>query len=264
MSRARRRNSERREDRRTGARTVLVLFFCAGIALLGLLAGGEHRAATARLGRNPMVGYYPKGMPHYPRVQELPAGRDTRVGGSQVRMSYFTTEDDPAKVAEFYGERWRQKRYHVRDDVTHVGGVVSAVDAENGRIYQVLITVKQGRTVVFPSMTVAPGAAMDQPKQPPPVPLFPESTAVVHLASTEGSVRSRVILSVNDGGLEANVGHYERALRAAGYRPESSEQKPLGPEHRVLLYRKEGSEVTINLSAMSAKRVRVHMMVVES
>ena len=255
------------------ARALLVLFLCAGIAVLGLLAGGEHRKARARWEKNPMVGYYPEGMPHYPRVRELPAGKSTSVGRARVRMSYFTTEDGPDRVADFYARFWRARRFFVRDDVTHVGGVVSAVDAHKGRVYQALITVRGGHssktgasaptTVVFPSVTTSPTRAMESLDREPPVPLYPESRAVIHLGASEGKTGARVVLSVNDGGLEANLDHYRRVLRGAGYRPENRKnEKPLGEQHHILVYRKEGSEVTVNLTAMGEDRVRVHMMVV--
>jgi hypothetical protein len=96
------------------------------------------------------------------------------------------------------------------------------------------------------------------------VPLFPESKAIINLGSREGGTTSRAILSVNDGGLEENLEHYERELSKAGYRPESSEKQPAGEHHRILLFRKQGSEVTVNLSTMAGKRIRVHIMVVDS
>ena len=40
--------------------------------------------------------------------------------------------------------------------------------------------------------------------------------------------------------------------------------QPLDENHRILLYRKQGGEITVNLNAMGGKRVRVHIMVVGS
>jgi len=246
------------------SRTLLVLFFCAGIATLGLLTGGQHRLARARLEQDPMVGYYPEGMPRYPRVQEVPAGNNSQVGGSTVRMSFFTTEDEPSRVAEYFGRAWRARHFFVRDDVTHVGGVVSAIDVKYRRVYQILVTVSNGHTTVFPSVTTSPSQAMASLHEPSPIPLFPESRAVINLGSKEGDTAARVILSINDGGLEPNLAHYRRVLQEAGYRPESTRTRPLDENHRILLYRKQGGEITVNLNAMGGKRVRVHIMVVGS
>lgn len=246
-------------------RTLAVLFLCAGIAFLGLLAGGDHPEAGARLHQDPMIGYYSADMPRYPDVNEIPAGRETSVGGAGVRMSFFTTPDDPAKVARHYGRFWRQRRFFVRDDITHVGGVVSAVDVEHSLIYQVLVSTRKGHSEVFPSVTRSPLRAMETSSRPAPVPLFPDSKAVITLASKEGKTGARIHLSTNAGTLDDNLAHYARELRNIGYRPELKKQpEKLSETHRVLLYRKGSSEVTINLTALSKKKVRVHIMAVGS
>ena len=247
------------------ARTLLVLFFCAGIAFLGLLAGGEHRAATAQRVSDPMVGYFPPDMPRYPGAREVPAGPASNVGGTKVRMSVFSTTDEPAKVTRFYSQFWQQRRLFVREDVTHVGGVVSAVDSGGGRVYQAMLVRRGERTMVFPSVTSAPLSASETNTNTSPVPLFPGSRAVINLGSKEGNTRARVTLSVNSGTLRDNVVHYRRELSAAGYR-QQIRQKPklLGPQHHILLFFKEGSEVTVNITAMGEDRVRVHIMDVRS
>ncbi len=254
----------RRPKSHPAARTLAVLFFCAGIAFLGLLAGGEHRPAAGQRNRDPMMGYYPADMPRYPGAREVPAGPAGNVGHTRVRMSVFSTKDEPAKVARFYGNFWQQRRLYVREDVTHVGGVVSAVDAGGGRIFQAMLVRRGERTMVFPSVTTSPLAAADT-TAPPPVPLFPDSKAVINLGNKEGGTKAAVTLSVNSGTLRDNVVHYRRELRAAGYTQEIQQRpKALGPNHHVLLFRKEGSEITVNITGLSEKRVRVHIMEVKS
>jgi hypothetical protein len=180
-------------------------------------------------------------------------------------MSYFSSEDDPAKVARFYTSFWQERRLFVRHDVTHVGGVVSAVDPR-GTIHQALITVQGGRTIVFPSLTSAPLRAMETGKEPPPVPLYPKSKAVIALTTSEGVAKARIHLSVNDGDLEANVAHYGGELRAAGYAPQASQQQPAaqGADQRILVYHKDGREVTVSLAALGKQRTRVHLTDVET
>jgi len=216
--------------------------------------------AAARPTADPLAGYYGRGMPRYPGVTEVPAGAASRVGGTDVRMSFFSTEDEPARVARFYANAWRQRHCFVREDVTHQGGVVSAVAAESSTVSQGLILVEGGRTLVFPSASRAPLRAMQTGQEPPPVPLFPGSRSVITLGSRESQMRARAHLSLNDGGLAANVLHYTRELRAAGYALETKKDQPLSPDHRILLFRKEGREVTVNLTALGPKQVRVHLM----
>ena len=230
-----------------------------------------------------MAGYFPPDMPRYPDVTELPVGPKTRVGGSQVRMSLFSTTDEPAKVAAFYARFWRSRRLWVRNDVTHVGGVVSAVDERSGRILQLMIIVKGGRTVAFPSITRAPLAARQTERTAPPVPLIEDSRVLFALTTADAGAKAHIVLSINDAGMAANLQHYRQVLIAAGYRPErrrtdntaaSSPDKRkkrdkrgrLTPgEHRILLHRnQQGQEITVNLTAIGGDRVRVHIMAVGS
>lgn len=260
------RPARRARERPEGApRVLLVLFLCAGIATLGLLGGGEHRLAGARRGGDPMAGFFGPDMPRYPGGDEAPFGTESAVGAASTKLSTLQTEDEPVKVGRFYANFWRQRRFFVREDVTHMGGVVSAVDAHNGLIYQLLLSVQGSRTLGFPSQTKNPLAVNRSDGASPPVPLFPESQTTLAFASGEKDKRARMHLSVNDGGLEANVAHYRRELQNAGYSEETRKQpEALGPDHRILVFKKEGSEVTVNLAALGGRRVRVHLMLVES
>lgn len=241
-------------------RVFVVLFICAGIAFLGLLAGGEHRPAEALSGGDPIDGYYGEDMPRYPRVQELPAGPASRVGGARVRMSLFSTKDEPLKVARYYADFWRTRHFFVRQDVTHVGGVVSAVDAAHKKIYQIMVTRSGELTRVFPSVTTKPTLALSGDGQEPPLPLFPESRTVITMGSKEGLAAARINLSVNEGTMEANIAHYRGALQAAGFRPDIKKQPAEDPGQHVLLYRNGPREITLYLTQMNEAQVRVHIM----
>ncbi|MCA9665840.1 MAG: hypothetical protein KC503_09640 [Myxococcales bacterium] len=256
-------------------RMLLVLFVCAGVAGMGLFAGGEHRRAVAKRKRRHVrlpAGYFPPDMPRYPEVIELPAGPSTLLGGSKSRMSFFTTKDDPLAVARFYKRFWQSRKLWVRDDVTHVGGAVSAFDERRNRMYQVLLIVRRGRTVAFPSMTEAPLRVLQTHRVAPPLPLMAESRVLMAMESEDKPARARIVLSLNDGGLEGNIKHYSAAAQAKGFalqRPkehaahaalEKKRQERLGPQTRVLLFVKgNGEEITVNLTALSKKRVRAHI-----
>ena len=176
-------------------------------------------------------------------------------------MSFFATEDDPAKVARFYTNAWRARRLFVRSDVTHMGGVVSAVDGAGGKVYQVMLTKRGEDTLAFPSVTAAPFEAAGEAAEPSVVPLFPGSRGVLDLASKDdGPAGARVSMSVNDGTVDENVTHYTQALAAAGYEREVTKQPDnIAPGHRILLYRGPGREVTVNLHAITDKSTRVHI-----
>jgi len=102
------------------------------------------------------------------------------------------------------------------------------------------------------------------------VPLYPQSKAVLSLTTSEGGAKARIHLSVNDGDLDANLAHYGGELRAAGYTPQASQQQPTAQsaDQRILVYYKDGREVTVSLAVLSkrpaAVRTRVHLTDVEA
>lgn len=222
--------------------------------------------AGARSRQDPMLGFYGGNMPRYPGAHEVPAGRSTSVGASRVRMSFLSTADDPAKVARHYLRFWQQRRLFVRQDVTHLGGVVSAVDPQQGQVLQVLISVQKGRTLVFPSVTENPMGATETGHVSPPLPLPPESTPVITLGSTEGKIGARIFVSTNKaGGLQANIDHFRRVLSERGYKPDMRGKQPVQKAgQHTLLYRKGSKEITVDLRALDKKRVRVQLVEVGS
>lgn len=255
-------------------RVLLVLFFCAGIATLGLLGGGEQRSADALLGRDPLAGYYPPEMPRYPRVQEVPAGGRGEVAGSRLRMSTFTTTDEPDRVADFYVRFWRARGLWVRSDVTHRGGTVAAVDGARGRVLQVLISTPPGgaaATLVMPSVGDAPGRGRAVAPRPLPVALFPRSEQVLDSTTDGRDALARTVLSINAGTREQNVAHYRQALRQAGYeeevaRPSAQQQaalRALDARTTMLVFRHpKGPEATVAIAALDARRTRVHLALI--
>jgi|GEM_PF-3755497 hypothetical protein len=242
-------------------RVVTVLIISAGIAFLGLLSRGDERKAIA--GLNVMDNYFPADMPHYPGVKEVPAGPSSQMGGARVRMSQFTTDHDPYKVASYYSKYWRSHRLWVNADVTHRGGVVSAIDVQKGQVYQLLLTLRGKQTWAFASLTRMPGQALKTETQEPPLKLMPGSKAVSAFSTQAGGQRARVNISVNEQGLDQNLAYYRAELRRAGYTPERAASTPLGAGHKILIFSDMGgNEITVNLAILGGQRVRVHMMAV--
>jgi hypothetical protein len=249
-----------KRDRSIVAQTVLILFFCAGIAFLGLLSGGEHPSADARQGLDPMGGYFGPDMPRYPGSEEIPAGPSSGFGGSSTRMSFYLSEEEPAKIGRFYANFWRERKFFVREDITHMGGVVSAVNPKEDTVLQILMSRQSDRTAVFPSVTSNPLEATQTETRQPPIPLFPESRTLLTFGSDESEARAKIFLSLNEGGLAANIEHYSRVLVAAGFKSDVSKQPKLEAGTQMLLYRKGEREITVHLAALDKKRVRVHIM----
>lgn len=269
MKRSNKQSQEARSEprRRRGGRTLLVLFFASGIAGLGLLSGGEHPEADAVARRDPMRGYYGSEMPRYPNVQEAPAGPDTRIGGAQMRMSHFVTSDDPAKVAAFYERHWRNRGMWIKDDVTHKGGFVTAVEPSGGRAYQILMTAdSEGRTRVYPSSTNTPMKALESRDDVVPVELYEGSKVLLNFTTKAGLHTARTVLSVNYGTVEENLSHYRAVLVGAGYGEDLSNAKARedvrveGAPQMLVYHNKDGAELTVTISALDGERTRVHMI----
>ncbi|MBK8479813.1 MAG: hypothetical protein IPL40_01340 [Proteobacteria bacterium] len=255
-------------------RVLLALFFCAGIAGLGLLSGGEPPLADAVLGRDPLAGYYPPEMPRYPQVQEVPTGARGEVEGARLRMSYFQTTDEPDRVADFYARFWRARGLWVRSDVTHRGGTVAAVDGAHGRVLQVMISTGAGgagATLVMPSVGDAPGRERSGSPRALPIALFPRSEQVLDSTTDGRDALARTVLSLNAGTLEENVAHYRRALRQAGYtedvaRPGAEQRaalQALDAQTAMLVFRHaEGREATVTITVLEPQRTRVHLALI--
>ena len=262
--------------RPTGWRSISII--C--LAIVGLI-GGLSYAKPQRI----PADFFPAGMPLYPDVSYVPAGPQMHFGGSRSKMAMFDTADDVDRVARFFEQFWRARGYWLREDVTHLGGVVSAVDGRHSRVHQVLIIRQGKRTLVFPSVTEQPWRAL-QGSAPPPIDLFPKSKLLMAGGAVDVTARSQSWFSVNGGSIKANLQHYRRALRAAGYRvePHGDGRKPtrkllasLGKrgraigdalsrvsDQRVLVYRHaSGRELSVSLAPTKGDRVRVHIMMVQ-
>ncbi len=245
-----------------------VIFVCSGIAFLGLLAGGEYTSARARMDQDPMKGYYEVDMPSYPGARETPLSKSMSAGEAPMKMSYFVTQDDPLKVAGFYADRWKVAEYHVTEDVSLTGGNVSAVDLKSGVIRQIIITQQsEGRYLVFPSVTKQPLGMQTStanklgPSDKPPV--FPGSEGVSSFGSDDPETNTNVTRFINFGGIKANVDFYKNEMAARGWSLQKmvDELPGLGKKHQMLVFNREGQEVTVNISALSeeSKQVRVHI-----
>jgi hypothetical protein len=254
------------------AKVAAIAVFCSGLAFMGLLAGGDHRAARARIDRDPMKGYYQVSMPRYPGVKEYPLTRQMAVGKAPMKMSYFNTKDDPLKICRFYADRWRVAGHKVTQEVTLVGGHVSAVDTKNGVIKQIIVTKQsRDRYLVFPSVTHSPHAIQtvmaERLGKGDTAPVFPGAEGVSRFKSKDPGSSSRITRFVSFGELQENVEFYRTEMAARGWKLAEDVDKLPGLEkgHHVLVFKKGAQEATINFTAISGgKQVRVHITEVGS
>jgi len=247
--------------RRRG-KIFIVLFVASGAAFLGLLSGGEHSPVSAA--GDPMAHFWPVPMPSYPGATQRPVARDQQVGGSSFRMAYFTTADTPARVADHYAAEWRQAGYYVTEDVTHKGGSVSAYDAVAGVMRQIVMMRRDGRTIVFPAVITEPMRVLDNSSLPPEIPVYPGATGLLVTRARDPMVRSVVVTYLDEAPLATNVAFYRGELARAGW---VDETKPLPDKVRtddaeILVYTRDGKELTVNLLKLDDTRTRVHVAMV--
>ncbi|MFC1482521.1 hypothetical protein ACFL51_01815, partial [Myxococcota bacterium] len=180
------------------ARITVIVTVAAGIATLGLLAGGRQQRARAKRDVDAMLGHYPVSMPRYPGAKEYPLGADLKVGASPMKMSYFYTKDDPMKVANYYIAHWKTAGYHVSEDISPAGGTVAAYDPAEGVLRQILMKHRQGKTAVFPSVVVQSLRPLsDGASAAPDVPVYPGSEGVLRFGARDPGHRSQVTLFTN-------------------------------------------------------------------
>jgi hypothetical protein len=248
--------------RRRG-RIFAVLFIASGTAFLGLLTGGEH--LPVRAAEDPMMRFWPVPMPTYPGTTMRPVAADQRVGSSALKMAYFTTTDSPAKIGDFYAGEWRNAGYHVTEDVTFKGGTVSAFDAVAGMMRQIVMLHKDGRTMVFPAVAVEPARLLDRSAVPPDVPVYPGASGLLVTAARDPMARSQVVTYLDDGPLEANLSFYQGELQRRGWTNETKAlpQKFQSDDAHILVYTRDGAEMTVNLLKLDETRTRVHVALVK-
>lgn len=246
------------------ARISIVVALAAGIAFLGLLGGGDHPGAQARMEEDAMQGHWPVAMPRYPGALEYPLGSKLTVGRDPMVMSYFITPDDPLAVGRFYTGKWNGAGYHVTEDISLDGGVVAAYDPASGVLRQVVIRRQGKRTMAFPSVTTRPlrptGDAQDADSD---VPVVPGSEGVLSFGARDPGHRSRVLMFTNYSGLPNNVDFYRNRLPTLGWTEEAPKGAPPLPAelHQTLTFRKGARELTINLTVVdSEQRVRAHLV----
>jgi len=245
------------------AKVTVVVFIAAGIAFLGLMAGGQHKGAEARKEVDRMRGHFPAPMPHYPGAKEFPMGDTLTVGTNRMKMSYFHTRDDSLRVASFYAAQWNAAGHYVTEDISPAGGIVAAYDPAKGILRQVLIKRQARTTAVYPSLVMEPmRPATGGHASSPDVPVYPGAEGVLRFGARDPGHKSSVTMYTNYGGLVNNVEFFRTELPGRGWREVKSKGGRLLPAeyHQNLTFHKGKRELTVNLTQMDREgRVRAHI-----
>lgn len=244
-------------------KTVLIILMAAAIATLGLLrGGGQHPEARAEVGA--LDGHFDPLMPHYPRVAEFPMGEELGEGEGTMRMSYFSTEDSPLRVARFYRTMWEQEGLAVHQSVTPQGGVVGTYDPRIKAARSVTIFTKGRLTWVFPATVDRPVGAIAAGDlgEREGLPVYPGSSKGLTLRTSDQGRASVVTSYSNDGGLAKNVAFYRAQMAARGWvEREAPTFEELG-SHRLLSFEREFERCSINVTPLDDDARRVVVSVI--
>lgn len=103
-------------------------------------------------------------LPVYPGAVHTRIGNDLDIGGQLYRIAYFTTDDEPGKVAYYFWWHWHHAGYPVtRDGDFEPEGVVSAFYTREGLQRSVIVTRHEGKTLAFAVLTDLWTQAQDKP-----------------------------------------------------------------------------------------------------
>jgi hypothetical protein len=152
---------------------VLGLFVLGGIATVGVIAYGLHRARQAGVmfdrgrdggytiqargadGKNASVefggsvGKLPSWVPEYPGSHPTYAMKGTTDGGAESGQFYFTTTDSGSQVKSFYEDKCKELGMKVQANVTtQDAGVITATDEGEQRSLVIVVAGKSDRTTV--------------------------------------------------------------------------------------------------------------------
>jgi len=103
-------------------------------------------------------------LPVYPGAVHTRIGNDLNIDGQLYRIAYFTTKDEPKKVAYYFWWHWKHDGYPVtRDGNFDPEGVVSAFYTREGLERSVIVTRHEGKTLAFSVLTDLWTDASDKP-----------------------------------------------------------------------------------------------------
>ena len=165
-------------------RQVRVGRVLGGVALLGIVGGvglsllkdrrDEEKLAEIRRAKPPGVPNLPAaprplqapkpdpealaGLPPYPNAQPMPVmSQPTGVGG-EMKLAWFTTDDTPDQVLNFY-EHWLDREgkavvsHHFKGkEGSGYAGYFEGADPD-GKLHMIAVMRQSGQTLVFPSVS---------------------------------------------------------------------------------------------------------------
>ena len=234
----------------------LLLSVIISVALYSIIF--ERGELFATINPDPMEGYYPSLMPHYPSALEFPLGYDMKVGEADFKMSYFVIEDPLEQIANFYSQYWKELGLYVYRDINLKYGIVSTYDPVSKNIASVTMMREGNITLVFPSLINAgqrklifewPSYIEDK------VAIYPGSERGFFFSSNDPEFTNYSLVYFNKKGLEKNLSFIKKRMKELGWNLNSSDKVNEIPDTLSLFYTKNnGRELCIvNISGFYDK-----------
>ncbi len=249
--------------------TRFSILFLALVAVSATAWALSARSSDASAGRQPrsMHRFWPAPMPAYPMAKEMPMSEDMVMGQARMKMAWFRTADEPLQVARFYEGIWETAGYYVTREVHPHGGKVAALDLKANLLRQVVMTREGDQTSVYVSLIMgSPSQLMSGGAGDPALPMMAGAEGVTQMGSRDPLANTSVIAYLNREAIEDNVVFYQKEMAARGYRLSGDAEKlktlaaELGTGITVMIFSREGEEVTISISPLEESQLtRVHM-----
>lgn len=248
-------------------KTLTVLIIVAGLGITAWVRSAEIKKASADYNPGVMKDFWPAHMPSYPGAKEYPMSARMKAGSSPMKMSWFRTKDEPLQITQFYGNYWRNLGHYITEEVTPLGGKVSAIDLKANLLRQVIVSRKNGETMVFVSMVMGQMSALSRvTNKSVAIPVYPGAEGIMSFDSKDKVGDSTVLNYVNRGTIEDNIAFYDIQMAQRGYKPSSSQKhvkhmpSDVTKNIKILIYEKNDEEVTVTLSRIpDSSRIRVHV-----
>lgn len=205
----------------------------------------------ASIPQDPIEGYYPPIVPHYPGVTEFPLGEEMKIGKANFKMSYFITSDSIMQVANFYIQYWEGLNLFVYKDISSKFGIVSAIDPKTENIASVTMVTKENYTLVFPTLINAKEGKLftEWPKNiEDKVAIFPHSSKGLFLSSTDNRSNNFALVYYNNEGIEKNLKFIKQRMGELGWKLLSSDSTKEIPNTLSLYFSKGKKLCIINLT----------------
>lgn len=242
------------EKVRLAASVLLGLGVVTGAVELGSSEGPVAVADVAQ------ERYYREGeLPEYPGSLEFPMGDGLSVNGLPIRMSYYSVDDKPEAVRDYYLSEFRRMGYPAKSRAAGVGYSVTAL-INGGADYVVVgVLPNRDRVDVFPAiypMTAQPAETTEVDSR---IPYSEDATGIMRVSTVGEGAGDVVSYSEPLLSLDAVVGRIRDSLGRDGWDLEGLSNARL-TDTMVVLAKRGGTHARFTVRKFAATETGAHVV----